>query len=119
MIFDSTEQVKGLSGCFDKLEPSLEKRHISTFFIEISNSRINTENVLYPLSFEELLMNMGKHGFFEAIRGHFDTMNSMPLILHDEIMNLFIDYLHTGGMPEAVSVYLTAGYGLKSAKCIG
>ncbi len=111
VIFDSTEQVKGLSGCFDKLEPSLEK-DTSAHFIEISNSRINTENVLYPLSFEELLMNMGKTWLLEAIRGHFDTMNSMPLILHDEIMNLFIDYLHTGGMPEAVSVYLTAGMAL-------
>jgi len=64
---------------------------------------------LFPMEFDEYLSANGSEWYVEVIRGHFWNKKKVPGIVHKEMLNLFQDYLKTGGMPEAVSDYMTTG----------
>lgn len=62
---------------------------------------------LYPLDFEEYLWLLSKEELAEEIRESFET--GMPLLRHEEALDLFQTYLITGGMPRAASEYRDSG----------
>ena len=62
---------------------------------------------MYPLDFEEFLwsMNVGKEAI-ESIRQTFLQQRSLQESTHNYILKLFKYYLLTGGLPEAVSIFV-------------
>lgn len=64
---------------------------------------------LYPMEFDEFLSAKGAEWYTEVIRGHFQNGKKVPSIVHKELLNLFQDYLKTGGMPSVVHEFITTG----------
>jgi len=60
---------------------------------------------LHPLDFEEFLWAIGKRDLCGIIREAYD--NFTPFSLHSTALDLYKTYLVVGGMPRAVSEYVT------------
>ncbi len=61
---------------------------------------------LYPMDFEEFLEASNNQWYISVIREHYKTLKPIPTIVHNDILNIFYDYLLIGGMPSAVNEYL-------------
>lgn len=62
---------------------------------------------MYPLSFKEFLIAIGKENLIKEIEKHFNNNEKMDKIIHDLCLKLYRTYLIVGGMPEVVQTYLT------------
>ncbi len=62
---------------------------------------------LYPLSFFEFLEALGQTRLIDFI-AEIKTIEQLPLIIHEKLINHFKEYLFTGGMPEAVAEYINS-----------
>ncbi len=60
---------------------------------------------LYPLDFEEFLWALGKQDLCDLIQESFTGFT--PMSLHSTALDLYKTYLVVGGMPRAVSEYVT------------
>lgn len=60
---------------------------------------------LYPMDMEEFMLAMGESELVAQIKKCFETDTPMPSALHDAAMQLYRQYLVTGGMPECVVQY--------------
>lgn len=61
---------------------------------------------LYPFDFEEYLQARKKNFLLEEIQDSFCTMKPLPDALHQEAIELYREYLVTGGMPASIDAYL-------------
>lgn len=61
---------------------------------------------LYPLSFPEFLMALGKQSYITVIQQCFFENSKMLPVLHEELIHTYRTYLCVGGMPEAVQMHL-------------
>lgn len=61
---------------------------------------------IYPLSFEEFLMNTNNDLLINQIRQCYDENKMMPDLIHKKALDLYYDYLSIGGMPEVVKEYI-------------
>lgn len=61
---------------------------------------------MYPLSFEEFLMAVGRENLISEIKNHYENNEKMDKALHKLCLELYRTYLIVGGMPEAVQIYL-------------
>ncbi|MBO7634062.1 MAG: ATP-binding protein [Lachnospiraceae bacterium] len=59
-----------------------------------------------PMEFDEFLEVTGKEWYSELIKGHFEKKRPIPQLLHNELLEMWDDYLRIGGMPEAVLEYV-------------
>ena len=59
---------------------------------------------MYPLDFEEFLVNSEQKQLVAFIKDSYLNNTSMPF--HQVAMDLYYDYLSTGGYPEVVAAYL-------------
>lgn len=64
---------------------------------------------MYPLSFKEFLMAIGRENLIEEIKEHFEQNQKMDKDLHELCLKLYRTYLVIGGMPEVVQTYLEEG----------
>ena len=64
---------------------------------------------MYPLSFKEFLIAIGRENLIEEIQKHFDNNERMDKDIHELCLKLYRTYLVVGGMPEVVQTYLTEG----------
>lgn len=62
---------------------------------------------MYPFTFEEFLWAVGEEILCNEIRLHYDNLEAMPEALHNKATDLYRCYLITGGMPAAVSEFVT------------
>lgn len=62
---------------------------------------------MFPLDFEEFLYanGMGEPAI-SALRGKFESLQTLDEPMHDKMMDLFRKYLLVGGLPEAVNAYI-------------
>ncbi|MCL2058627.1 MAG: ATP-binding protein [Oscillospiraceae bacterium] len=60
---------------------------------------------LYPMDFEEFLWALGQEKLYDLIYESYEGFT--PLSLHDTAMDLYKTYLVVGGMPRAVSEYVS------------
>lgn len=60
---------------------------------------------LEPLSFEEFLLANDKAGFVEYIK-KYNFGYQVPLDIHQQLLNIFKEYLIVGGMPQAVESWV-------------
>ena len=61
---------------------------------------------MYPLSFEEFLMAVGRENLIDEIKNHYENDERMDKSLHELCLELYRTYLVIGGMPEVVQMYL-------------
>ena len=61
---------------------------------------------VYPMDFEEFLEAGNNQWYISVIKEHFRTCKAIPDIVHNDILNLFYDYLLIGGMPAAINEYM-------------
>ena len=64
---------------------------------------------MYPLSFKEFLIAIGRESLVEEIQKHFDNNERMDKDIHELCLKLYRTYLVVGGMPEVVQTYLSEG----------
>lgn len=57
---------------------------------------------LYPMDMEEFMLALGEDELVKQIKNCFRMDTPMPAALHDAAMDLYRQYLVTGGMPECV-----------------
>lgn len=60
---------------------------------------------MYPMDMEEFLLAMGENELAYRIKKCFADNVPMPSVLHESAMQLYRQYLVTGGMPECVLQY--------------
>ena len=60
---------------------------------------------MYPLTFEEYLMNFNNKAY-EYLKRTFKNNEQIDFLMHEDLMNMFNDYLFIGGMPEVVDTFL-------------
>jgi len=63
---------------------------------------------IYPLSFEEFLINSNNDLLIEKIIECFNSNTKMPSELHKKALDLYYDYLSVGGMPEVVQEFINS-----------
>lgn len=61
---------------------------------------------MYPLSFKEFLVAIGRENLIETIQEHFESNKRMDKDIHELCLKLYRTYLVVGGMPEVVQTYL-------------
>ncbi len=61
---------------------------------------------MYPLSFKEFLIAIGRENLVYEIKKHFENNERMDKDLHEFCLKLYRTYLVVGGMPESVQTYL-------------
>lgn len=60
---------------------------------------------IYPLTFSEFLMNY-KKPTYDFLTDHFRNQKEISEDIHEELMDIFNDYLFVGGMPEVVHTFI-------------
>lgn len=68
--------------------------------------KVNMMN-MYPLSFKEFLVVIGRENLIIEIQKHFNNNEKMDKTIHELCLKLYRTYLVVGGMPEVVQTYLT------------
>ena len=61
---------------------------------------------MYPLSFKEFLIAIGRENLIEEIKKHFEENSRIDKDIHELCLKLYRTYLVVGGMPEVVQMYL-------------
>jgi len=61
---------------------------------------------MHPMTFEEFCLAIGHPAWPDAIRASLKA--DRPLLIHDEVMQVFRNYLMTGGMPSVVQLFVNA-----------
>lgn len=61
---------------------------------------------MYPLSFKEFLMAIGRESLIDEIKSHFESNERIDSDIHNLCLKLYRTYLVVGGMPEVVQTYL-------------
>jgi len=61
---------------------------------------------MYPLSFKEFLIAIGRKNLIPEIQKHFENNERMDKDIHELCLKLYRTYLVVGGMPEVVQIYL-------------
>ena len=79
------------------------KKNIKDILIPSEERRIE----MFPMDFEEFLWAIGKATTFDMIRYSFENMRPLGDGVNRELLRLFRLYILVGGMPQAVSEYLT------------
>lgn len=64
---------------------------------------------MYPLSFKEFLIAVGREDLLKEIQKHFESNERMDNDIHEVCLKLYRTYLIVGGMPESVQTYLSEG----------
>ena len=64
---------------------------------------------LYPMDFEEFLLAIDEENLLNLIRESYSEMKPMLNSTHDKALELFNDYICTGGMPAAILNYIKHG----------
>lgn len=61
---------------------------------------------LYPFDFEEYLWATGYEWYSDVIREHFAKNKKIPDIVHNELLNIFEQYMNVGGFPRVINEYM-------------
>ncbi len=79
--------------------------HINTKELSFPVGKVDFLTI-YPLSFEEFLINNNCSLLASKIQECFDLNKAMPELLHNKALELYYDYLAIGGMPEVVQEFI-------------
>ncbi len=63
---------------------------------------------MYPLDFEEFLWAVGiTEDVIDVLKECYEQKRTVPVLIHEQMMKYFRQYLVVGGMPEAVQKFVT------------
>ncbi len=62
---------------------------------------------IYPMSFEEFIINSGHDLLIEKIKNSYNTNTALLEEIHQKALELYYDYITIGGMPEVVKEYIS------------
>ncbi|MDR2650121.1 MAG: AAA family ATPase [Clostridiales bacterium] len=62
--------------------------------------------MMFPLDFEEYLWASGEEMLCAEIKDAFDKNKALPIALHEKSLDLYKQYLITGGMPQAILAFV-------------
>ena len=79
------------------------KKNVKNILIPSEEDTVN----MYPMDFEEFLWAMGNEGMMDLIRDCYDKKQPLGQALHRKAMDQFRLYMLIGGMPQAVSAYVS------------
>jgi predicted AAA+ superfamily ATPase len=65
------------------------------------------EITMFPMDFEEFLWALGKENFAQHIREHYESNESLDI--HSLAIDLYNQYLISGGMPAAIKEFVNTG----------
>ena len=80
------------------------KKNVSTILIPSEERHLR----MFPLDFEEFLWAMGNDMLMDFIRQCFTKRKPLGQALHRKAMDYFRQYMIVGGMPQAVSEYISS-----------
>jgi len=69
---------------------------------------------MFPLNFDEYLMAVNPDLFTELDK--YDLAGPIPKIIHNLILEVLVNYLFTGGLPEVVSTYLNTNNSIHAVR---
>ena len=103
-----------LAGCGDTLAGMLMRHKGSLIFTDseavneyVLNDSLHFKHItLRPLTFAEFLDANGREWYREVIEGHFERKKKVPDLIHNELNDIYADYMLTGGMPAVVNEYI-------------
>ena len=61
---------------------------------------------LYPLDFEEFMMALGQDDLYRLIESSYNDKTKLEAIFHNRALELFVNYIVVGGMPEVVKTFV-------------
>ncbi len=61
---------------------------------------------LYPFTFDEFLISVGKEMLLERIDQSFNNLSKISLPIHEMLLELYKKFLYVGGMPEAINSFI-------------
>lgn len=61
---------------------------------------------LYPLDFEEFMMALGQDDLYRLIESSYNDKTKLESIFHNRALELFVNYIVVGGMPEVVKTFV-------------
>lgn len=61
---------------------------------------------LYPMDFEEFLLAIGEDKMLGLIKESYNEMKPMLEVTHNRALNLYYEYICTGGMPASILNYI-------------
>ena len=64
---------------------------------------------VYPMHFGEYLTAIDKQWYVDVIRGHFEKHRPVPAMIHEELLDMFDEYMQLGGMPGVIDEYIRTG----------
>ena len=114
LILDEFSQCENVISFINNIasynEKNDEKIHIICANSDVNNIEINYSLnaktlTLYPFDFEEFLIATNNEWYVEAIRDHFYTNKPLPDIVHEELLDIFNNYMYIGGMPSVINEY--------------
>ncbi len=118
IVFDEIEKnEKALRAVLDIVKSPVEYNIICTISCNsdygMKEFNLPTKDLeimsLYPLSFEEFLLNTGHEDMVDKIYDCYKNNSSLPGLMHKQAFDLYYDYLSLGGMPEVIKEYIETG----------
>lgn len=111
IILDEFSQCDNVINFINSSSSHHDKLHIICANSDVNNIETNytikaKELTLHPFDFEEFLIATNNEWYAEAIREHFTTNKPLPDIVHEELLDIFNNYMYIGGMPSVINEYI-------------
>ena len=115
IILDEFSQCNNVIDFINNISVYSEKIRIICATSDVNNIEVDytlnavKELTLYPFDFEEFLIATNNEWYAEAIREHFQTNKPLPDIVHEELLDIFNNYMYIGGLPSVINEYVLMG----------
>lgn len=110
LIFDDVDAYPNILIFLNRVSTTYNDYHVISIASSVPNMTKSTSFVgniifkkMYPLDFEEFLLELGKEELVKYIYDSYQNGKKMPF--HDYAVELFNHYLFTGGMPKLIDNY--------------
>lgn len=88
-----------------ELEPQMR----SLFDKDLKTERKVDMHYLYPFTFDEFLRGIGQEMALTRIEEAFANDEALSVVIHDQLIERYTQYLYVGGMPAAINDFIRCG----------
>lgn len=60
---------------------------------------------LYPFTFDEFLKGIGAEAYLPRIKASYDSNEALQEMIHEQLIEMYTQYLYVGGMPAAIKEF--------------
>ena len=108
--FLETDHINGITELMTKKKPEYKYKGIRIIYItsdiawaEENKARFDVTVKAGKVSFTEFLQAMGESFYAQVVDAHMTGKKSMPALIHNELVELYYQYISTGGYPRAIA----------------